>query len=195
MSRVSNDLQNIILNIRMVSIDHVFNRFPGMIRQLARELDKNVTVNITGAETELDRTVIDEIGDPLVHLIRNALDHGLESSEERLAKGKEAQGTIDLKAYHSGNYVFIEITDDGAGIDREKVLTKAIENNIITEEQIQTLSEEQIYELILASGFSTSEEISDVFGRGVSYDVVYTTIGFVGGTVSMISYVDRGTTF
>jgi len=195
MSRVSNDLQNIILNMRMVPIDHVFNRFPGMIRQLARELDKNVTVNITGAETELDRTVIDEIGDPLVHLIRNALDHGLESSEERLAKGKEAQGTIDLKAYHSGNYVFIEITDDGAGIDREKVLTKAIENNIITEEQIPTLSEEQIYELILASGFSTSEEISDVSGRGVGLDVVKNTIESLGGNITIHSEVDRGTTF
>lgn len=195
MSRVSNDLQNIILNMRMVPIDHVFNRFPGMIRQLARELNKNVTVNIIGAETELDRTVIDEIGDPLVHLIRNAVDHGIESSEERLAKGKPEQGTIELKAYHSGNHVFIEIHDDGAGIDKQKVLNKALENNIITEDQIPTLSDQQIYELILASGFSTTEEVSDVSGRGVGLDVVKNTIESLGGSIAIDSEINRGSTF
>lgn len=195
MSRVSSDLQNIILNMRMVPIDHVFNRFPGMIRQLARELKKDVSVNIIGAETELDRTVIDEIGDPLVHLIRNAIDHGIESTEERLSKGKVSTGTIELRAYHSGNHVFIEISDDGAGISKEKVIEKAIANSLITEEQVQSLSDQQIYELILASGFSTTEEVSDVSGRGVGLDVVKNTIESLGGNISIQSEIGKGSTF
>src|SRR5699024_2066147 len=121
MSRISSDLQNIILTMRMVPIDHVFNRFPRMIRQLARDLDKKVEIKIVGADTELDRTVIDEIGDPLVHLIRNAIHHGIETPEERLKNGKPDSGTIKLEAYHSGNHVFVEISDDGAGINKEKV--------------------------------------------------------------------------
>jgi len=195
MSRVSSDLQNIILNMRMVPIDHVFNRFPGMIRQLARDLNKEVVVNIVGAETELDRTVIDEIGDPLVHLIRNAIDHGLESTEKRIEKGKPEQGTIDLKAYHSGNHVFIEISDDGAGINKDKVIQKAIENHLITEEQVPSLSNQQIYELILASGFSTTDKVSDVSGRGVGLDVVKNTIESLGGNISIQSEIDQGSTF
>lgn len=195
MSRVSSDLQNIILNMRMVPIDHVFNRFPGMIRQLARDLNKEVVVNIVGAETELDRTVIDEIGDPLVHLIRNAIDHGLESTEKRIEKGKPEQGTIDLKAYHSGNHVFIEISDDGAGINKDKVIQKAIENQLITEEQVPSLSNQQIYELILASGFSTTDKVSDVSGRGVGLDVVKNTIESLGGNISIQSEIDQGSTF
>ena len=119
MSRVSSDLQNIILTMRMVPIDTVFNRFPRMIRQLARDLHKDVEIEIIGADTELDRTVIDEIGDPLVHLIRNAMDHGIETPEERVKFNKPKQGKITLEAYHSGNHVFVEITDDGAGINKE----------------------------------------------------------------------------
>src|SRR5699024_9500947 len=119
MSRVSSDLQNIILTMRMVPIDTVFNRFPRMIRQLARDLNKEVAIEIIGAETELDRTVIDEIGDPLVHLIRNAIDHGIEMPDERVANGKDREGTITLEAYHSGNHVFVEISDNGAGINKD----------------------------------------------------------------------------
>ena len=126
MSRTTGDLQNIILNMRMVPIEMVFNRFPRMVRQLSRDLQKNVNLEIVGAETELDRTVIDEIGDPLVHLIRNSLDHGIETPDIRKAKGKPEEGTVILKAYHSGNHVFIEIEDDGAGINRDKVLQKAL---------------------------------------------------------------------
>src|SRR5690625_2872974 len=155
MSRVSNDLQNIILNMRMVPIDHVFNRFPGMIRQLARELDKNVTVNITGAETELDRTVMEEIGDPLVHLIRNALDHGIETVEERRKLGKPNSGKLKLEAYHSGNHVFIEISDDGGGIHKGKVIKTAIDKEIISPAEVEALTDQQIYELTFSSGFST----------------------------------------
>ena len=126
MTRVSGDLQDIILNMRMIPVETVFNRFPKMVRQFARDLDKKIALEIVGAETELDRTVIDEIGDPLVHLIRNALDHGIESPAERLAKGKPEEGTVTLRAYHSGNHVFIELEDDGAGVNRERVLAKAI---------------------------------------------------------------------
>lgn len=126
MARVSSDLQNIILNMRMVPIDQVFNRFPRMVRQLGRDLNKDIKLEIVGADTELDRTVIDEIGDPLVHLIRNALDHGIETPEERKAKNKPEQGTLRLNAYHSGNHVFIEISDDGAGINRDAVTKKRL---------------------------------------------------------------------
>src|SRR5690554_5205408 len=161
MSRVSSDLQNIILTMRMVPIETVFNRFPRMIRQLARELHKEVEIEIIGAETELDRTVIDEIGDPLVHLIRNAMDHGIETPTERDQLGKPRQGKITLEAYHSGNHVFVEISDDGAGINKEKVKNKAIAKGVVTESEAEVLTDHQIYELILASGFSTNEEISD----------------------------------
>ena len=133
MSRVTSDLQTIVLNMRMVPVETVFNRFPKMIRQLARDLHKKVDLEIVGAETELDRTVIDEIGDPLVHLLRNAMDHGVETPEVRLANGKSEEGKIVLKAYHSGNHVFIEITDDGAGINKESVLDKAISKGIVTQ--------------------------------------------------------------
>src|SRR5690625_2270625 len=166
MSRVSSDLQNIILTMRMVPIDTVFNRFPRMIRQLARELNKEVNVEIIGADTELDRTVIDEIGDPLVHLIRNAMDHGIEMPEDRLKAGKPRQGTLTLEAYHSGNHVFVEIIDDGAGIKREKVADKAIERGLITAQEAETMTDQQVYDLILTSGFSTNELVSDVSGRG-----------------------------
>src|SRR5690625_4243900 len=195
MTRVSGYVQNIILNMRMVPIDQVFNRFPRMIRQLSRELGKEVNIDIVGADTELDRTVIDEIGDPLVHLIRNAMDHGIELPEERINKGKPADGTIELKAFHSGNYVFIEITDDGAGIDKDKVLASAISRGVVQEEEANLLSDQQIYELIMASGFSTTEEVSDVSGRGVGLDVVKTTIEMLGGSISIDSTPNEGSIF
>ncbi|MDM5223736.1 chemotaxis protein CheA [Peribacillus sp. NJ11] len=195
MSRITSDLQTIVLNMRMVPVETVFNRFPKMVRQLARDLNKKVDLEIIGAETELDRTVIDEIGDPLVHLLRNAMDHGIETPEERLAKGKVEEGKILLKAYHSGNHVFIEIDDDGAGINKERVLNKALSNGILTKETAATLSDKQIYELIFASGFSTAETISDVSGRGVGLDVVKNTIESLGGTVTIDSKENEGSIF
>ncbi|GGB30459.1 chemotaxis protein CheA [Virgibacillus dakarensis] len=195
MTRVSGDLQSIILTIRMVPVDQVFNRFPRMIRQLARDLNKNVEIEIIGAETELDRTVIDEIGDPLVHLIRNAMDHGIETPEIRRQKGKPEQGTIKLEAYHSGNHVFIEISDDGAGINKDKVLKKAIANAVISQNQAKSLTDNQIYELIMASGFSTADTISDISGRGVGLDVVKNTIESLGGNISIAAEVGKGSTF
>src|SRR5690625_4327501 len=195
MSRVSSDLQNIILTMRMVPINTVFNRFPRMIRQLARDLEKEIEIEIIGAETELDRTVIDEIGDPLVHLIRNAIDHGIEIPEDRIAKGKNQKGKITLKAYHSGNHIFVEISDDGAGIDKEKVTEIAINKGIVTADEAATLTDQQAYELILASGFSTNKEISDVSGRGVGLDVVKTTIESLGGNISIDAVPGEGSTF
>lgn len=195
MSRVTSDLQTIVLNMRMVPVETVFNRFPKMIRQLARDLHKKVDLEIIGAETELDRTVIDEIGDPLVHLLRNAMDHGVETPEVRLANGKAEEGKIVLKAYHSGNHVFIEITDDGAGINKEKVLSKAISKGIVSKEAASSYTDKQIYELIFASGFSTADKISDVSGRGVGLDVVRNTIESLGGSVSIDSTEGAGSVF
>ncbi|RLQ95724.1 chemotaxis protein CheA [Falsibacillus albus] len=195
MSRISGDLQSIILNMRMVPVETVFNRFPRMVRQLARDLNKMINLEVIGAETELDRTVIDEIGDPLVHLLRNAMDHGIEKPEIRKANGKPEEGTIQLKAYHSGNHVFIEIEDDGAGINKERVLQKAISKGIITEQTAQTLTDRQVFELIFASGFSTAEAISDISGRGVGLDVVKSTIESLGGTITIDSKEGSGSIF
>ncbi|GKV67819.1 chemotaxis protein CheA [Sporosarcina sp. NCCP-2716] len=195
MTRISGDLQNIILNMRMVPVETVFNRFPKMVRQLARDLDKKINLEIIGAETELDRTVIDEIGDPLVHLIRNAVDHGVESPAERRSKGKPEEGTVTLRAYHSGNHVFIELEDDGAGVNRERVLKKAIERGIVTEDAADTLTDKQVAELILSSGFSTAEKLTDVSGRGVGLDVVKSTIESLGGHISIDSKEGEGSLF
>lgn len=195
MSRITGDLQNIILNMRMVPVETVFNRFPRMVRQLARDLNKKINLEVIGAETELDRTVIDEIGDPLVHLIRNSLDHGIESPEIRKANGKPEEGTVVLRAYHSGNHVFIEIEDDGAGVNRQKVLKKAISKGIVSEEVGATLSDKQVAELILSSGFSTAEVISDISGRGVGLDVVKTTIESLGGKIDISSTEGKGSLF
>lgn len=195
MSRISGDLQNIILNMRMVPVETVFNRFPRMIRQLAKDLNKQINLEIIGAETELDRTVIDEIGDPLVHLLRNAIDHGIEMPEERLKKGKPEVGNVVLRAYHSGNHVFIEIEDDGAGINRERVLAKAIDRGVVTEQIAATLTDNQVYELIFSSGFSTADKISDISGRGVGLDVVKSTIESLGGTVSIDAEEGKGSLF
>lgn len=195
MSRVSGDLQNVILNMRMVPVNTVFNRFPGMVRQISRDINKQIKLDIIGAETELDRTVIDEIGDPLVHLIRNAADHGIEMPEVRVQKGKPEEGTIQLQAYHSGNHIFIEIKDDGAGIDKTAVLEKAIENEVITQEDADLYTDQEVFALIMASGFSTNEAVSDLSGRGVGLDVVKNTIETLGGVISIDSEVNQGTTF
>ncbi|MFB5673614.1 chemotaxis protein CheW [Paenibacillus terreus] len=195
MSRVSADLQNIVLKLRMVPVDTVFNRFPRMVRDLAKSLDKKLDLIITGAETELDRTVIDEIGDPLVHLLRNSVDHGIESVADRIAAGKPETGTVHLRAFHSGNNVFIEIEDDGAGINREKVLRNAINKGILTQEQAAAMTDEEAYQILFAPGFSTAEVISDISGRGVGLDVVKSKITSLGGNVTIFSTPGKGTNF
>jgi two-component system, chemotaxis family, sensor kinase CheA len=195
MTRISTDLQGIILNMRMVPVEQVFNRFPRMVRDLAKDLNKKIQLIIEGAETELDRTVIDEIGDPLVHLLRNALDHGLESTEDRLASGKPEEGKLLLRAYHSGNHVFIEVADDGKGINREKVLNKAIEREVVSKDEAETLTDQEVYALLFSSGFSTADKISDISGRGVGLDVVKTKIESLGGVISIDSSPGKGSTF
>ncbi len=152
-------------------------------------------MEIKGAETEVDRTVIDEIGDPLVHLIRNSCDHGIEHPKERIANNKPEEGKLILRAYHSGNYVFVEIEDDGAGINREKVSQKAIENNIITPQQAKELTDDQVAALIMSSGFSTADTISDVSGRGVGLDVVKNKIEALGGKISVTTASGKGSIF
>ncbi|WP_123040061.1 chemotaxis protein CheA [Cohnella candidum] len=195
MARVSSDLQNIVLKLRMVPVDSVFNRFPRMVRDLARSLDKKVDLVISGAETELDRTVIDEIGDPLVHLIRNAVDHGVEPIADRLQAGKPETGTVHLRAYHSGNHVFIEIEEDGRGINRAKVLETAIKRGVLTAETAKTLGDDEVNMLIFAAGFSTADKVSDISGRGVGLDVVKSKIESLGGHVSVTSTLGKGTKF
>ncbi|NYE06736.1 two-component system chemotaxis sensor kinase CheA [Bacillus niacini] len=195
MTRISTNLQELILNMRMVPVEQVFNRFPRMIRDLAKELNKKIELIIEGAETELDRTVIDEIGDPLVHLIRNALDHGLETTKDRIECGKPEEGKVVLKAYHSGNHVFIEVKDDGKGINREKVLSKGIERGVVTLEDSQNLTDSQVYSLLFSSGFSTADKISDISGRGVGLDVVKTKIESLGGAISVDSTLGQGSIF
>ncbi len=195
MSRISGDLQNIILTMRMVPVEQVFNRFPRMIRDLQKDLNKKVNLEIIGAETELDRTVIDEIGDPLNHLLRNSLDHGIESPADRKKAGKPEEGKIELRAFHSGNHVFIEVKDDGAGINKDKVLKKAIERGIVNPANADSMSDKQIHELLFAAGFSTAEVVSDISGRGVGLDVVKSKIESLGGSVSVDSVRGQGTTF
>ena len=194
-SRVSSDMQSLILAMRMVPIDQGFNRFPRMIRGLAKDLGKHIDLEIIGADTELDRTVIDEIGDPLVHLIRNSVDHGIELPEVRKQAGKSEEGKLTLRAFHSGNHVFIEIEDDGAGINHEKVKKKAIENGIITPAEADMLTKDEIANLILSSGFSTADKVSDISGRGVGLDVVKNKIESLGGQIAIESQPGRGSIF
>lgn len=189
--RTTSDLQDLVMKIRMLPLDTVFNRFPRMIRDISVELDKEINFVIEGAETELDRTVIDEIGEPLIHLLRNAADHGVESKEERIAKGKTPVGTVKLVAYQEGTKALIKVIDDGAGINVEKVKAKAEERGINTE----GLSENDIKNLIFAQGFSTNEVVTDISGRGVGMDVVKTKIAALGGTVDLYSEEGKGSTF
>ncbi len=195
MARVSSDLQNIVLKLRMMPVETVFNRFPRMVRDLAKSLNKKVDLIVTGAETELDRTVVDEIGDPLVHLLRNAIDHGLEETAERVNVGKPETGKVHLRAFQSGNHVFIEIEDDGRGINREKVLKTAIKNGVVSEEEASKMEDHEVYQLLFASGFSTADKISDVSGRGVGLDVVKSKIASLGGNVTVDSRPGEGTKF
>ncbi|GMK40743.1 chemotaxis protein CheA [Paenibacillus sp. CCS19] len=195
MARVSTDLQDLVLKLRMVPVESVFNRFPRMVRDIAKQLDKKIDLIVTGADTELDRTVIEEIGDPLVHLLRNSLDHGVEMPADRLAAGKSETGTVHLRAYHSGNHVFIEVEDDGNGIDGAKVSRIAVKNGVLTEEEAKRLTEEQMQMLIFAPGFSTADKISDISGRGVGLDVVKSKITSLGGHVTIRSKQGQGTVF
>ncbi|MDW2884896.1 chemotaxis protein CheA [Exiguobacterium artemiae] len=193
--RGTNELQSLVLTLRMMPIEQVFNRFPRMVRSVSKDVGKNIKLHITGAETELDRTVIDEIGDPLVHLIRNAVDHGIESKADRILAGKPVEGNLSLRAYHSGNRVFIEIEDDGAGINHERVTKIALEKGLLTEEEAALLTPEEAAMLLFAPGFSTAETVTDLSGRGVGLDVVKSKIESLGGEVFVETKRGEGTIF
>ncbi len=193
--RTSSHLRDVILNLRMVPIEQVFNRFPRMVRSVAKDLEKQIKLTMTGQDTELDRTVIDEIGDPLVHLLRNSMDHGIEKPEVRRERNKVEEGSINLRAYHQGNHVYIEIEDDGGGINRENVLNKALSNGLITEQEAQTMPDNEVYQLLFRSGFSTAETISDLSGRGVGLDVVKSNIEALSGHVQVTSTPGQGSLF
>ncbi len=195
MDRISADLQSVVMIVRMVPIEQVFNRFPRMVRDLAKELNKEIDFIMEGKETELDRTVIDEIGDPLVHLLRNALDHGIELPEERIAAGKPGQGTLILSAKHEGNNVYIDVQDDGQGIDSDLVLAKAIEKGIVSQSEAQQLTDSEIHRFIFTPGFSTSQQVTDISGRGVGLDVVKTKIESINGEISIETKPGQGTKF
>ncbi len=195
LERVTTNLHESVMNVRMVPIETVVSRFPRMIRDLSKKLNKKMELYMTGEETELDRTVIDEIGDPLMHLLRNSADHGLESSEERIARGKDETGTIFLNAYQDGNNVVIEVGDDGNGIDVEKVKNKAIDRGTITPEQASMMTDKEIIDLLFMPSFSTAEKISDVSGRGVGLDVVKSKIETLGGDVECKTVLGEGSTF
>lgn len=195
LERVTTNLHESVMKVRMVPIESVVNRFPRMIRDLSKTLNKKMELFMSGEETELDRTVIDEIGDPLMHLLRNAADHGLESNEERLAYKKPESGSIFLNAYQDGNNVVIEVKDDGGGIDVDKVRRKAIERGTISEEQAEGMTDKDIIDLLFRPSFSTAEIISDVSGRGVGLDVVKTKIEALGGDIEARTKLHEGSSF
>ena len=195
MDRVTTDLQNIVMKVRMVPVSSVFNRFPRMVRDIAKELNKEFNLTIEGEETELDRTVIDEIGDPLMHLLRNSCDHGVEMPDVREAKGKPRVGEIGLIARHEGNNVVIMVTDDGAGIDADKIRSKAVEKGMISQEEADKLDDADAVRLIFLPGFSTAEKITDISGRGVGMDVVRSKIEALSGHVDVETKIDEGSVF
>lgn len=192
-SLVTTDLQIAVMKTRMLPIGKVFNKFPRMIRDLSRELKKNIELEITGEDTELDKSIVEEIGDPLVHIIRNSCDHGIESPETRLAAGKPEIGTIRLKAYHEGNHIVIQIVDDGKGLDTDMLKVKSIEKGIITEKEAEMMSEKEAFGLIFRPGFSTAAQVTSVSGRGVGMDVVKTNIEKLNGMIDIDSELGQGT--
>ena len=195
MDRVTTDLQTVVMKVRMVPVGQVFNRFPRMVRDLSRELNKEINLIVQGEETELDRTVIDEIGDPLVHLLRNSIDHGVEHPDERQAKGKNPVGEVRLIARHEGNNVIIMVEDDGKGINADVIKQKAVERGMITQAEADKLDAAEAVRLVFLPGFSTAETVTDVSGRGVGMDAVKTKIESLGGMVDVETKINVGSKF
>ena len=195
LERITTNLHESVMKVRMVPIESVVAKFPRMIRDLSRKLDKKMELYMTGEDTELDRTVVDQIGDPLQHLLRNSADHGLEDNATRIAKGKPEVGSIFLNAFQEGNNVIIQVGDDGNGIDVEAVRSKAIERGVITEEQAETMSQKEIINLLFLPSFSMAKKITDISGRGVGLDVVKSNIEALGGDVEVKTELGVGTTF
>ncbi len=195
LERITTSLHDAVMKVRMVPVERTFNRFPRMVRDLAKDLGKSIKLDMSGEETEVDRTVIDEIGDPLIHLIRNSIDHGIESMEQRVRIGKPESGTVALRAYPDGNTVVIEIEDDGNGINTQKVAEKAISRGLITKSEADNMSQTEIVNLLFKPGFSTADVITDLSGRGVGLDVVKTKIEALGGIVEVQTELGVGSKF
>jgi two-component system, chemotaxis family, sensor kinase CheA len=194
-SRVLNELQKSVMKIRMVPVEQLFRRFPRIIRDVARLRNKEIALELSGQNTDLDKSILDALGDPLAHLVRNAADHGIETGAERQAAGKSPRGTIRLNAYHDGDQVVIEVSDDGHGLDRAKIVRRAIERGIITTNEAAQLNELESLQLVFAPGLSTADEITEISGRGVGLDVVKSSLEALKGTVELESVPGRGTTF
>lgn len=195
MDRVTTDLQNIVMKVRMVPVSQVFNRFPRMVRDVTKELNKEINLTIEGEDTELDRTVIDEIGDPIMHLLRNSLDHGIEMPDEREAKGKNRIGEVGLIARHEGNNVVIMVTDDGKGIDPDVIRHKAVEKGLFSQDEVDQMPDADAVRIVFLPGFSTAEKISDISGRGVGMDVVKSKIESLSGQVDVETHINEGSVF
>jgi two-component system chemotaxis sensor kinase CheA len=195
LSMMTADIQYEVTEARMIPVDQVFNRFPRMVRDLAKRENKKIEFTMEGSDIKLDRTVLDQIGEPLIHLLRNSIDHGIEAPEQRTAAGKPETGKIQLKAWRDKNAAVIEVADDGAGFDVERIREVALKKGIITEEQAEAMDEEDLKELPFTAGFSTSEKVTDVSGRGVGLDVVKTKIEELNGSVKMESAKGKGTRF
>lgn len=193
LGRISGDIQELVTKLRMVPVSFTFDRFPRLIRDLSKQLQKNVELVLEGEETELDRTVIDEIGDPMVHLIRNSMDHGIERPADRKALGKPEKGTLKISAYQEGSGVVIEVSDDGAGIDPNRVKAKAVERGIITPEQAASMSDEEAVQIVLLPGFSLSKEVTDLSGRGVGMDAVKSKVEALNGQFDLVTKQNEGT--
>jgi len=192
-SLVTTDLQIAVMKTRMLPIGKVFNKFPRMIRDLSRELNKKIDLELGGEDTELDKSIVEEIGDPLVHIIRNSCDHGVETPDVRLAQGKSETGTIGLKAYNEGNQIVIQIDDDGKGLDAQMLKDKSVEKGIITEKEADNMSDKEAFTLIFKPGFSTAASVTSVSGRGVGMDVVKTNIEKLNGMIDIDSEIGVGT--
>lgn len=195
LERVTTNLHESVMKVRMMPIETVTQKFPRMIRDLSKKLDKKMELVMTGEDTELDRTVIDEIGDPLMHLLRNSADHGLESAEVRAQRGKPEVGTVKLDAYQDGNNVIIEVSDDGNGIDVEAVRNKALEKGSITQEQADAMTDKEVIDLLFRPSFSTAKKVTDVSGRGVGLDVVKSKVEALGGDIEVKTQLGEGSTF
>ncbi|SDD25592.1 two-component system, chemotaxis family, sensor kinase CheA [Nocardioides lianchengensis] len=191
---IATELQEGVMKTRMQPIDHLWSKLPRVVRDLGAQCGKKVSLAMVGRETELDRSLLESVKDPLTHLVRNAVDHGLESPEERVAAGKSAEGTLTLRAYHEGGQVVVEVCDDGGGIDAEKIAAKAVQRGLRTEAQVTAMSQADILQLIFLPGFSTAAAVTNVSGRGVGMDVVRTNIEGIGGNIEVESVVGRGTT-
>jgi len=195
LGRITDRLQEEVMGIRMLPVSNVFNKFPRMVRDMVRKMGKDVDLVIRGQETELDRSVIEVINDPLIHLIRNAIDHGIEPPEERRQMGKNPKGTLVLSARHEQGRIILTVEDDGHGIDTARLKTKSIQKGLITEQEASQLSEEQALDLIFLSGLSTSENVTDVSGRGVGMDIVRSNIERLNGSIQVETHLGKGTTF